>query len=54
MPLAGLELTVPTSKRPQTHDLDRAAIGIGYVNSYGILNVSDVTGHGHQFLFLDR
>jgi hypothetical protein len=29
MPLAGSEPTIPTSERPQTHSLDRAATGIG-------------------------
>jgi len=29
MPLAGLELAVPVSDRPQTHALDRASTGIG-------------------------
>jgi hypothetical protein len=29
MPPAGLEPTIPASKRPQTHTLDRAATGIG-------------------------
>jgi len=29
MPLAGFEPTIPTSERPQTHALDRAATGIG-------------------------
>jgi hypothetical protein len=29
MPSAGYELTIPASKRPQTHALDRAATGIG-------------------------
>jgi hypothetical protein len=29
MPPAGFEPTTPTSKRPQTHALDRAATGIG-------------------------
>ena len=28
MPPAGFEPTVPSSKRPQTHALDRAAAGI--------------------------
>jgi hypothetical protein len=29
MPLAGFEPAIPASERPQTHVLDRAAIGIG-------------------------
>jgi hypothetical protein len=29
MPAAGFKPTIPASKRPQTHALDRAAIGIG-------------------------
>jgi len=29
MPLAGLELAIPASERPQTHALDRAATEIG-------------------------
>jgi hypothetical protein len=29
MPPAGFEKATPESKRPQTHDLDRAATGIG-------------------------
>ena len=29
MPPTGFELTIPVSKRPQTHALDRAATGIG-------------------------
>ena len=29
MPQAAFELTIPASKRPQTHALDRATIGIG-------------------------
>jgi len=29
MPLAGLELAVPTSERPHTHAVDRVATGIG-------------------------
>ena len=29
MPLAGFEPTTPSSERPQTHALDRAATGIG-------------------------
>jgi hypothetical protein len=29
MPQAGFEHTIPTSERPQTHALDRAATGIG-------------------------
>ena len=32
MPPAGFKPTVPSSKRPQTHALDRAAIGIGCRN----------------------
>jgi hypothetical protein len=31
MQLAGFEPTVPASERPQTHALDRAATGIGYL-----------------------
>jgi hypothetical protein len=30
MPLAGFEPTIPTSERPQTHAIDRAATGLGY------------------------
>jgi len=29
MPPAGIKPTIPTSERPQTHALDRAATGIG-------------------------
>jgi len=29
MPPAGFETAIPASERPQTHALDRAAIGIG-------------------------
>jgi hypothetical protein len=29
MPPTGLETTIPASKQPQTHALDRAATGIG-------------------------
>ena len=29
MRLAGFETAIPASERPQTHDLDRAATGIG-------------------------
>ena len=32
MPPAGFEPTIPTSNRPQTHALDRAATGIGSTN----------------------
>ena len=28
MPPAGFELSIPTSERPQTHDLDRAVSGM--------------------------
>jgi hypothetical protein len=31
---AGFELAIPASERPQTHALDRAATGIGYIKSY--------------------
>jgi hypothetical protein len=30
MPLEGFEPAIPTSQQPQTHALDRAAIGTGY------------------------
>ena len=30
MPPVGFETTIPESERPQTHALDRAAIGTGY------------------------
>jgi len=32
MPPPGFEPTIPASKRPQTHALDRAATGVGHVN----------------------
>jgi len=32
MPPAGLKPAIPTSERPQTHALDRAATGIGFFN----------------------
>ena len=31
MPLAGYKPEIPAIERPQTHALDRAAKGIGYV-----------------------
>ena len=31
MPPAGFEPTIPASERPQTHTLDRAATGTGYI-----------------------
>jgi hypothetical protein len=31
MPSAGFEHAIPATKRPQTHALDRAAPGIGYI-----------------------
>jgi len=31
MPPAGLEPTIPGSQRPQTHALDRAVTGIGFL-----------------------
>jgi len=34
MPPEGFEPTIPASERPQTHALDRAASGIGLVDSY--------------------
>ena len=34
MPSAGFEPTIPRSERPQTHTLDRAATGIGFLNIY--------------------
>jgi hypothetical protein len=36
MPPAGFEPAVPASERPQTHHLDRAATGIGYVTSINL------------------
>jgi len=36
MPLAGLEPAVPSSERPQTHTLDRAATGIGCFSTYDL------------------
>jgi hypothetical protein len=33
MPPAGFELAIPTGERPQTHALDRAAIGIGKISN---------------------
>ena len=30
MPPAGLKPAIPANEEPQTHDFDRAAIGIGY------------------------
>jgi hypothetical protein len=37
MPPAGFEPVIPTGERPQTHDLDRAATGIGSYFSYTLL-----------------
>jgi hypothetical protein len=37
MPPVGFEPTIPASKRPQTHALDSAATGIGYVYCYLLL-----------------
>jgi hypothetical protein len=34
MPPVGFEPTIPTSARPQTYALDRAATGIGFVGLY--------------------
>jgi len=40
MPLAGFELAVPASERPQTHGLDRAATGVRcYSNSNRVVVV---------------
>ena len=33
MPPAGFEPAIPASKRPHTHTLDRAAIGIGLIHN---------------------
>jgi hypothetical protein len=40
MPLAGFEAAIPASERPQTHTLDRAAIGIGSVEGDANMNNS--------------
>jgi hypothetical protein len=40
MPPAGFEPTIPASKRPQTHALDRAATGIGTDITYSITILS--------------
>jgi hypothetical protein len=34
MPPVGFEPTIPESARPQTHALDRAATGIGFIQLY--------------------
>jgi hypothetical protein len=35
MPPVGCEPTIPARERPQTHALDRAAAGIGFIMLYG-------------------
>jgi len=35
MPRAGFDPTIPANERPQTHTLDRAATGIGYLSLLG-------------------
>jgi len=35
IPPAGLEPAIPASEGPQTHALDRAATGTGYLHNYG-------------------
>ena len=34
MPPTGFELATPASEQPQTHALDHAATGIGYMKVY--------------------
>jgi hypothetical protein len=45
MPPAGFEPTIPASERPQTYDLDRAAIGMGLLLpiAYQILNLEKLS-----------
>jgi hypothetical protein len=38
MPRAGFEPAIPAAKRPQTYGLDRAATGIGNVNTHAPVN----------------
>jgi len=43
MPPAGFEPTIPASKRPQTHALDRAATGVGHNLKLGLLQTKHLT-----------
>jgi hypothetical protein len=50
---AGFEPTIPASERPQTHALDRAAIGIGSLYVYILLipkSIAEVVRHSDQRL----
>ena len=38
MPQAGLEPAIPASDRPQTHALNRAATGLGYLKNLSSQN----------------
>ena len=50
IPPAGFEKATPASKRPQTHDLDRAATGIGIF----FILLYLITDRTHQICYLVR
>jgi len=43
MPPVGFKPTIPASKRPQTHALDRAATGVGHNLMLGLLQTKHLT-----------
>jgi hypothetical protein len=44
----GFEPAISASQRPQTHPLDRAAIGIGHTDN----RQAKISAHIHLFLFI--
>jgi hypothetical protein len=50
IPSPGFEPTIPASKRPQTHALDRVATGIGITKIYPLSNILSTTDkNGKKF-----
>jgi len=54
MPSVGFELTISASEWPQTHALDRAATGTGfvYVSYFYFFPELDVQQYSHKFIIL--